>query len=100
MLILQGWFLTETGYIFREEAKIFAETVMTQDRERELEGLVNINTAGKEELMTLPGVGETRAEEIIRYREQHGGFTQVEDLMNVNGIKEGTFNKLKDKVTT
>lgn len=63
-------------------------------------GLVNINTAGKEELMTLPGVGETRAEEIIRYREQHGKFTQVEDLMNVNGIKEGTFNKLKDKVTT
>jgi len=54
----------------------------------------------RDKLMTLPGVGETRAEEIIRYREQHGGFTQVEDLMNVNGIKEGTFNKLKDKVTT
>ena len=66
----------------------------------EQNGLVNINTAGKEELMTLPGIGETRAEEIIKYREQHGGFTQVEDLMNVNGIKEGTFSKLRDKVTT
>ena len=74
-------------------------SAMTGSEEKNSEGLVNINTAGKEELMTLPGIGETRAEEIIRYREQQGGFAQVEDLMKVNGIKEGTFNKLKDKVT-
>lgn len=84
-------------YIPREGEELPETMTQAGDISR---GLVNINTAGKEELMTLPGVGETRAEEIIRYREQHGGFTQVEDLMNVNGIKEGTFNKLKDKVTT
>ena len=84
-------------YIPEEGEEIVA--VMTGSEEKNSEGLVNINTAGKEELMTLPGIGETRAEEIIRYREQQGGFAQVEDLMKVNGIKEGTFNKLKDKVT-
>ncbi len=84
-------------YIPEEGEEIAA--VMTGPENKNSEGLVNINTAGKEELMTLPGIGETRAEEIIRYREQQGGFAQVEDLMKVNGIKEGTFNKLKDKVT-
>jgi competence protein ComEA helix-hairpin-helix repeat region len=69
------------------------------DNEADGEKLVNINTAGKEELMTLPGIGETRAEDIIRYREQNGEFEKVDDIMNVNGIKEGTFNKLKDKIT-
>jgi competence protein ComEA len=84
-------------YIPEEGEEITA--AMTEAKEELSEGLVNINTAGKEELMTLPGIGETRAEEIISYREQQGGFAQVEDLMKVNGIKEGTFNKLKDKVT-
>ena len=62
-------------------------------------GLININSADKNELMTLPGIGEKKAEDIIRYREDNGGFKSVEDLMNVDGIKEGTFQKLKDKIT-
>jgi competence protein ComEA len=85
-------------YIPKEGEEVVSGEADTAAAEQN--GLVNINTAGKEELMTLPGIGETRAEEIIKYREQHGGFTQVEDLMNVNGIKEGTFSKLRDKVTT
>lgn len=64
-----------------------------------LEGRVNINTAGKEELMTLTGIGEKKAEAIIQYRDANGGFRSVEDLMQVEGIKEGTFEKMKEDIT-
>lgn len=62
-------------------------------------GKVNINTADIAGLMTLEGIGKTRAEAIISYRESHGGFSAAEDLMQVEGIKEKTFEKLKDKIT-
>ncbi len=61
--------------------------------------LVNLNTAAKAELMTLPGIGESRAEDIIRYREQSGGFQKIEDIMKVSGIKEAGFQKIKDRIT-
>ena len=60
---------------------------------------MNINTAGKDELMTLTGIGETRAEAILAYRQETGGFQTPEDLMQVEGIKEKTFEKLKDQIT-
>ncbi len=62
------------------------------------DGLVDINTATKQELCTLPGVGESRAESIISYRERNGGFERIEDIMKVEGIKEGMFSKMKDKI--
>lgn len=62
-------------------------------------GKVNINTAGPEELMTLTGIGEARAADIIRYREENGGFRTVEDIMKVPGIKEGAFEKIKDQIS-
>ena len=62
------------------------------------DGLVDINTATKQELCTLPGVGESRAESIISYREKNGGFGRIEDIMKVEGIKEGMFSKMKDKI--
>ena len=61
-------------------------------------GLVNINTAGLNELMTLTGIGKTRAEAIIKYRESSGGFKKPEDLMCVNGIKQGIYDGLKDQI--
>lgn len=61
--------------------------------------LVNINTASREQLMTLPGIGESRAEDIIRYREEYGGFQKIEDIMKVSGIKEAAFQKIKDSIT-
>lgn len=61
-------------------------------------GLVNINAADMSELMTLSGVGEAKAEKIIAYRESAGGFQSIEDIMNVPGIKEGMFNKIKDQI--
>jgi len=62
------------------------------------DGKVNINTAGLEELMTLKGVGESRARAIMEYREQHGSFETPEDIMNISGIKEGVFSKIKDQI--
>lgn len=60
---------------------------------------VDINTADKEELMTLTGIGETRAEAILAFRRENGAFSAPEDLMLVEGIKEKTFEKLKDQIT-
>lgn len=61
-------------------------------------GRVNLNTAGKDELMTLPGIGESKAESIIRYREENGAFASPEDVMNISGIKEAVFSKIKDRI--
>ena len=60
---------------------------------------MNLNTAGLEELMTLTGIGQTRAEAILAYREEEGDFRSPEDIMNVDGIKEGIYEKLKDEIT-
>ena len=62
-------------------------------------GLVNLNRATEAELMTLSGIGESKAKEIIRYRESRGGFQKPEDLMNIPGIKEGVFHKIRDQIT-
>jgi general secretion pathway protein K len=59
--------------------------------------LVNINKASKEELMSLPGIGERKAEAIIKYRNSKS-FSNIEDIMNISGIKEAAFNKIKDKI--
>lgn len=62
-------------------------------------GLVNINTAGQNELDTLPGIGPAYAQRIIQYREANGPFKSIEDLKNVSGIGDKTFEKLKDRIT-
>lgn len=69
-----------------------------QEADPLLDDRVDINRAGKEELMTLTGVGETRAQAILAYRETHGSFSSVEELMQVEGIKEKTYEKLKDQI--
>lgn len=61
-------------------------------------GKINLNTATREELMTLSGIGESKADAIIRYRDEHGSFQSVDELMQVNGIKDGTYNNVKDYV--
>lgn len=63
------------------------------------EGKININRASKEELMTLSGIGEARAEAILQYRTEHGAFASIEDLKNISGIKDGIYEKIKDKIT-
>lgn len=61
-------------------------------------GLVNINTAGREELMSLPGIGETRADAILQYRMGIGAFVSKEQIMEIDGIKSGLYSKLQDKI--
>lgn len=62
------------------------------------DGKVNLNTATKEELMQLPGIGAAKAERILAWREENGSFAQIEDLMKIEGIKEGVFSKVEDCV--
>lgn len=71
----------------------------TGEEEARVSDQVNINRADKTVLMTIPGIGESKAEAIIAYRNIHGNFSSVEELMQVEGIKEKTYEKLKDKIT-
>lgn len=61
--------------------------------------LISINTADLTELQELPGIGPSKAEAIIQYREENGAFTAIEDLQNISGIGEKTFEKLKDLIS-
>ena len=60
--------------------------------------IININTASVSELMTLDGIGEVKAQAIIDYREEHGGFLTTQEITSVKGIGEKTFEKIKDKI--
>ena len=62
------------------------------------DGKININTATKQQLMLLSGIGETTAQKIIDYRTENGNFTAIEDLMKVNGIGEKKFEQIKDRI--
>lgn len=75
------------------------DPVQTGDFPSVTDTRVNLNTATKEQLMELKGIGASRADDIIRYREQHGSFRVIEDIMNVSGIKNAAFEKIKDKIT-
>ena len=61
--------------------------------------LININTASVQELTSLPGIGETKANNIVSYRTENGYFKTIEDLKNVSGIGDATFEQLKDYIT-
>lgn len=69
---------------------------LMQEKEQ---GLVNINTADVEELCSLPGIGEAKAQDIIAYREANGLFADKEDIMKVSGIKENAYAKICEKIT-
>lgn len=80
--------------------------ILTADEEQEQriiqeadsDGKVNLNTADAEELKTLPGIGDAKANSILAYREQHGAFAAIEDIKNIEGIKDGIFARLEDYI--
>lgn len=65
---------------------------------KEKDGRIDLNTASAEELETLKGIGPTKASAIIEYRERYGGFTCIEEITEVKGIGEKTFEKIKDRI--
>lgn len=88
-----------------QQIKIYSKEEMSQGTSLYSEsgtaassGKVNINTADKTLLMTLPGIGESRAGDIIKYRDEHGLFSSIEDIKNISGIKDKMFEKIKDYI--
>ena len=63
-------------------------------------GLININTASKEKLLTIPGIGESKAKAIIKYREENGNFISIEDIQKVDGIGSKLYEEIKIYITT
>ena len=59
---------------------------------------IDLNTADAEQLKTLPGIGDVLAERIVTYREEHGGFSSIEEIMNVKGIASGKFADIQDEI--
>jgi competence protein ComEA len=67
--------------------------------DRDAGGRVNINSADVEELTDLPGIGPAYAQRIVDYRKEYGPFKTIEDLLNVRGIGDRTFEKIRDRIT-
>ena len=89
----------------KKSSIITSETIETsktdeqEEQPQKVDTLININTASKEELMTLSGIGETKAISIINFRETNGLFTCIEDIKNISGIGDALFEKIKDNIT-
>lgn len=89
--------ICEEGYL--EQAVSEAADMAAAENERK-KGLININTADAAGLQSLDGIGAKRAADIIAYRDAHGAFGSIEEIMQVSGIKQSSYDKIKDKICT
>ena len=87
----------EDGQMIKILTKEEATAIETEEVSEE-DGRIDINQASAEELMTLPGIGKAKADSIISYRKKCGEFSSIEEIMQVQGIKEGLFNGMKDSI--
>lgn len=95
-----------TGYLFTPDSENKASVIYVSDKDKErlIENseattvLINLNTATTEELMQLEGVGEVIADAIIDYRKENGGFSSVDELLDIKGIGETKYNSIKPYV--
>ena len=85
--------------IQKDENSLINDACIENDK-NEVTGKININTASLEELMKLPGVGESKAKSIIEYRETKSKFNTIEDIKNVTGIGDNLFAQIKENITT
>lgn len=82
-----------------EEVQELTSSEDSEDGLKSTTNKINLNKANEAELTTLTGVGQKKAQEIIRYREENGGFKSIEELKNISGFGEKTFEKLKDSIS-
>ena len=82
-----------------EQITIYGKDAVDTESGGMVNGLININTSSIEKLCEIPGIGEGRANDIVTYREDNGGFSDITDIMKVPGIKQATYDKLKDYIT-
>ena len=90
---------TEIREPAQETRPQFSEQNVPVGEPRSGDGKININTASQTELTDLPGVGNTISARIVEYRQQHGDFRSIDDIMNVSGIGERRFEAIKDLIT-
>ncbi|WP_281712905.1 ComEA family DNA-binding protein [Anaerotignum lactatifermentans] len=100
---LAAIFLLASGFWYSHlyyDGKVIQETApVVETVEIAVDDAINLNTASKEELMLLDGIGEKMAERILAYREENGPFTKIEDIQNVKGIGEKTYAKIAGELT-
>ncbi len=78
---------------------VYAADTKASDSKSVKSAKININTAGKDQLMELPRIGDKMSDRIIQYRKENGKFKKTEDIMKVKGIGEKTFKNFEDKIT-
>lgn len=93
-----GGTLLEENKTISQETNVFFESKQKESIGKAEDKKININEASREELMTLPGIGEAKANGIIGYREKQKKFETIEEIMKIEGIKQGVFEKIKDKI--
>jgi competence protein ComEA len=86
-------------YVPAVDEEVLPDLLSLQSNGREKTGKVNINHADQSQLETLTGIGPAKAQKIIEYRNEHGGFNSIEEIMNVSGIGEKTFESIKDQIS-
>ena len=91
--------LSNTKNIIIKEDSFDVSNNMKENTENSNSLKININTCSKNELITLPGIGEKTAENIIKYREENGGFKNISHIKNVKRIGEKTFEKIKNMIS-